>query len=81
MDVNEPRPRSRGNGLRQAQEQGNIVRKVFNCIVDDSALVQGSKKSTRDGIPKWIAAGRIRLFVPLFGSSTLALRALSETRQ
>ncbi|KAG8624953.1 hypothetical protein KVT40_006704 [Elsinoe batatas] len=66
MDVNEPRPRSRGNGLRQAQEQGNIVRKVFNCIVDDSALIQGSKKSTRDGIPKWVAAGRIRLFVPLF---------------
>lgn len=69
MDANAPRPRSRGQGLRSAQEQGNVVRKVFNCIVDDSALVQGAKKSTRDGIPKWVAAGAIRLFVPLFGSS------------
>jgi len=34
--------------------------------VDDTALVQGAKKSTRDGIPKWIAAGQIRLFVPLY---------------
>ncbi|PSK50398.1 hypothetical protein B9Z65_342 [Elsinoe australis] len=66
MDANAPRPRSRGQGLRSAQEQGNVVRKVFNCIVDDSALIQGAKKSTRDGIPKWVAAGAIRLFVPLF---------------
>ncbi|KAJ4374029.1 hypothetical protein N0V83_002768 [Neocucurbitaria cava] len=40
-------------------------RKVFNCIVDDTALVAGVKKSTRDGIRKWISQGAIRLFVPL----------------
>ncbi|RMZ72335.1 thiosulfate sulfurtransferase [Pyrenophora seminiperda CCB06] len=40
-------------------------RKVFNCIVDDTALIAGVKKSTRDGIRKWIAQDAIRLFVPL----------------
>ncbi|KAF1941569.1 hypothetical protein EJ02DRAFT_404377 [Clathrospora elynae] len=41
------------------------MRKVFNCIVDDTALIAGVKKSTRDGIRKWTAQGAIRLFVPL----------------
>ncbi|KAF2030330.1 hypothetical protein EK21DRAFT_100544 [Setomelanomma holmii] len=40
-------------------------RKIFNCIVDDTALVAGVKKSTRDGIRKWVAHGSIRLYVPL----------------
>lgn len=40
-------------------------RKVFNCIVDDAALIAGVKKSTRDGIRKWVNQGAIRLFVPL----------------
>ena len=40
-------------------------RKVFNCIVDDTALIAGVKKSTRDGIRKWVGQGSIRLFVPL----------------
>ncbi|KAL6712572.1 hypothetical protein ACN47E_000449 [Coniothyrium glycines] len=40
-------------------------RKIFNCIVDDTALVAGVKKSTRDGIRKWISQGAIRLYVPL----------------
>ncbi|CAA9965271.1 hypothetical protein PTNB73_07503 [Pyrenophora teres f. teres] len=40
-------------------------RKVFNCIVDDTALIAGVKKSTRDGIRKWILQDAIRLFVPL----------------
>lgn len=40
-------------------------RKVFNCIVDDTALIAGVKKSTRDGIRKWIAQDAIRLYVPL----------------
>jgi len=53
--------------MPRAQENMEPVpRKVFNCIVDDTALVQGAKKSTRDGIPKWIAAGQIRIFVPLY---------------
>lgn len=41
------------------------TRKVFNCIVDDTALIVGVKRSTRDGIRKWISSGAIRLFVPL----------------
>ncbi|KAH9868603.1 hypothetical protein J1614_007675 [Plenodomus biglobosus] len=40
-------------------------RKVFHCIVDDTALIAGVKKSTRDGIRKWIAQAAIRLYVPL----------------
>ncbi|OCK77840.1 hypothetical protein K432DRAFT_418372 [Lepidopterella palustris CBS 459.81] len=40
-------------------------RKVFNCIVDDTALIAGVKRSTRDGIRKWVTNGAIRLFVPL----------------
>ncbi|KAL5117687.1 hypothetical protein ACEQ8H_004435 [Pleosporales sp. CAS-2024a] len=41
------------------------TRKVFHCIVDDTALIAGVKKSTRDGVRKWIAQGAIRLYVPL----------------
>ncbi|KAF1350136.1 hypothetical protein BDV97DRAFT_377261 [Delphinella strobiligena] len=41
------------------------VKKVFNCIVDETALLAGAKKSTRDGIRKWITNEQIRLFVPL----------------
>jgi hypothetical protein len=40
-------------------------RKVFNCIVDDTAIIAGVKKSTRDGIRKWISQDAIRLYVPL----------------
>lgn len=40
-------------------------RKIFNCIVDDTALIAGVKKSTRDGIRKWVAQGSICLYVPL----------------
>jgi hypothetical protein len=40
-------------------------RKIFNCIVDDTALIAGVKKSTRDGIRKWVSQGSIRLYVPL----------------
>lgn len=43
------------------------TRKVFNCIVDDSALVAGVKRSTRNGIRQWVKNGHIRLFVPLHG--------------
>ncbi|CAI6337779.1 unnamed protein product [Periconia digitata] len=61
-----PRPRPDGGRLRAPErtpEQSK--RKVFNCIVDDTALVAGAKKSTRDGIRKWISQDAIRLFVPL----------------
>ena len=44
------------------------VRKVINCIVDDTALIAGAKKSTRDGLRKWVAHGAVRLFVPLYST-------------
>lgn len=66
MRTTPARPRSRGHVPQRAQETEPVAKKIFNCIVDDTALVQGAKKSTRDGIPKWIAAGQIRLFVPLY---------------
>lgn len=42
-------------------------RKVFNCIVDESALVAGVKRSTRNGIRQWVKNGQIKLYVPLHG--------------
>lgn len=44
------------------------IRKIFNCIVDDSALVAGVKRSTRNGIRQWVKNTQIRLFVPLHGA-------------
>ncbi|KAF2148802.1 hypothetical protein K461DRAFT_231919, partial [Myriangium duriaei CBS 260.36] len=69
MNQRASRPRSRGQGTLDPQESGVVSAKVFNCIVDETSLIQGAKKSTRDGIPKWVAAGRIRLFVPLYALS------------
>lgn len=40
-------------------------RKLFNCILDDTALIAGLKRSTRDGVKKWVNSGSIRIFVPL----------------
>lgn len=48
------------------------TRKVFNCIVDDSALVAGVKKSTKNGIRQWVRNGQIRLFVPLHALDELS---------
>ncbi|KAF2438815.1 hypothetical protein P171DRAFT_371281 [Karstenula rhodostoma CBS 690.94] len=58
-----PRPRPDDSRLRPAPEPP--TRKIFNCIVDDTALIAGAKKSTRDGIRKWTTQDAIRLFVPL----------------
>lgn len=41
------------------------ARKLFNCILDDTALIAGLKRSTRDGVKKWVNSGSIRVFVPL----------------
>lgn len=63
-------PRSRPvsqHGASPAVGQPQQGRKVFNCIVDDTALVAGVKKSTRNGIRQWVKNGQIRLFVPLHG--------------
>ena len=40
-------------------------RKRFNCFVDDTALIAGLKRSTRDGIKKWVNNGSIQVYVPL----------------
>ncbi|GAB7358462.1 hypothetical protein MBLNU230_g2526t1 [Neophaeotheca triangularis] len=47
------------------------ARKIFNCIVDETALVAGVKKSTRNGIRQWVQNGQIRLFVPLYALEQL----------
>ncbi|KAF2209410.1 hypothetical protein CERZMDRAFT_107212 [Cercospora zeae-maydis SCOH1-5] len=41
------------------------ARKIFNCIVDDKALVAGTKRATRHGIPQFVRNNQIRLFIPL----------------
>ncbi len=53
------------------------TRKVFNCIVDDSALVAGVKRSTRNGIRQWVKNGHIRLFVPLHGMRSPSIRDIA----
>ncbi|KAF2837022.1 hypothetical protein M501DRAFT_938500 [Patellaria atrata CBS 101060] len=47
------------------------TRKMFNCIIDDTALIAGVKRSTRDGIKKWVNNGAMRLFVPLYTLESL----------
>ncbi|KAK0929226.1 hypothetical protein LTR29_017156 [Friedmanniomyces endolithicus] len=56
------------------------TRKVFNCIVDDSALVAGVKRSTRNGIRQWVKNGHIRLFVPLHALEQLSRQKSAGTR-
>ncbi|KAK3630192.1 hypothetical protein LTR56_017606 [Elasticomyces elasticus] len=56
------------------------TRKIFNCIVDDSALVAGVKKSTRNGIKQWVKNGQIRLFVPLYALEQLSRQKLVVSR-
>ncbi|KAI5196055.1 hypothetical protein AUEXF2481DRAFT_2610 [Aureobasidium subglaciale EXF-2481] len=60
------RPRSGDASVATPRTIEPPTKKIFNCIADDSALLAGAKKSTRDGIRKWIANGQIRLFVPLY---------------
>ncbi|KAK8170776.1 hypothetical protein BKA80DRAFT_287265 [Phyllosticta citrichinensis] len=55
-----------GPGHGRPHKPDTPVRKIFNCIVDDFAFLAGVKKSTRDGIRKWINNGAMRLFVPLY---------------
>jgi hypothetical protein len=60
-----PRANASPGRMRPPVQQQAPARKVFNCIVDDTALIAGVKKSTRDGIRKWVSQGAIRLCVPL----------------
>jgi hypothetical protein len=68
-----PRPRPDEGRLRAAAPERTPEqpkRKIFNCIVDDTALIAGAKKSTRDGIRKWVTQDAMRLFVPLHSRCT-----------
>ncbi|KAK5130300.1 hypothetical protein LTR08_002223 [Meristemomyces frigidus] len=56
------------------------TRKIFNCIVDDTALVAGVKKSTRNGIRQWVKNGQIRLFVPLHALEQLSKQKNGTSR-
>ncbi|TKA82958.1 hypothetical protein B0A55_01547 [Friedmanniomyces simplex] len=56
------------------------TRKIFNCIVDDSALVAGVKRSTRNGIRQWVKNGQIRLFVPLHALDQLSRQKSAGNR-
>ncbi|KAM3415412.1 hypothetical protein BST61_g8938 [Cercospora zeina] len=56
-----PRPVSRQGTNAQIRP----ARKIFNCIVDDKALVAGTKRATRHGIPQFVRNNQIRLFIPL----------------
>ncbi|KXT12736.1 hypothetical protein AC579_8913 [Pseudocercospora musae] len=78
-----PRPRARPTSSHGAQTHTQTpgasrpaafrpARRVFNCIVDDSALVAGVKRSTRNGIRQWVKHGQIRLFVPLHALEELS---------
>nr|POE87002.1 hypothetical protein CFP56_64032 [Quercus suber] len=74
-------PRSRPTSQQSAQPYSvQPVRKVFNCIVDDTALVAGVKKSTRNGIRQWVKNGQIRLFVPLHALDQLSRQKNSSNR-
>jgi len=66
------RPASQHGAQPFTQAPAYPTRKIFNCIVDDTALVAGIKKSTRNGIRQWVKNGQIRLFVPLHGTFALA---------
>ncbi|KAF2275979.1 uncharacterized protein EI97DRAFT_62785 [Westerdykella ornata] len=59
------------NGDGTSPNPPAATRKIFNCIVDETALIAGVKSSTRDGIRKWVSQGAIRLFVPLYTISQL----------
>jgi hypothetical protein len=63
----------RGN-MPQTTEQPPAASKLFNVIVDETALIAGLKKSTRDGVKKWVNNKSIRLFVPLHSEPTSALK-------
>lgn len=53
-------------------------RKVFNVIVDATALINGVRRNTRDGIKRWVNTGAIRLVIPMH--TLKQLNTLKETR-
>ncbi|KAK5171833.1 uncharacterized protein LTR77_003469 [Saxophila tyrrhenica] len=74
------RPNSQHGASPHMRPTGPAERKIFNCIVDDSALVAGVKKSTRNGIRQWVNNGQIRLFVPLHALEQLSKQKGAQNR-
>ncbi|KAK3719451.1 hypothetical protein LTR37_004309 [Vermiconidia calcicola] len=74
------RPNSQHSVPAHMRPTAPAGRKVFNCIVDDSALVAGVKKSTRNGIRQWVNNGQIRLFVPLHALEQLSRQKNATNR-
>ncbi|KAM0717620.1 hypothetical protein Q7P37_007472 [Cladosporium fusiforme] len=68
------------HGNASVAMQPHQSRKIFNCIVDDTALVAGVKKSTRNGIRQWVKNGQIRLFVPLHALDQLSRQKGASNR-
>lgn len=54
-----------GNDMPTKSHGLTTTRRIFNCFVDDTALIAGLKKSTRDGIKKWVNNQATQVFVPL----------------
>lgn len=75
MTIQQHHPNPRGSAL-PPPEKRMASRKLFNCILDDTALIAGLKKSTRDGVKKWINNGSIRIYVPLH--SRLGIELLQD---
>ncbi|KAF2721769.1 hypothetical protein K431DRAFT_223396, partial [Polychaeton citri CBS 116435] len=74
---------SRPGSRRGPNMNGTVAqpsRKIFNCICDDSALVAGVKRSTRNGIRQWVKNGQIRLFVPLNALAQLDKQKQATTK-
>lgn len=65
--------------MPQNTETPLVQRKLFNCIVDDTALIAGLKKSTRNGIKQWVNNESIRLFVPLHSTLAVKQRSANST--
>ncbi|KAK6435338.1 hypothetical protein LTR95_008473 [Oleoguttula sp. CCFEE 5521] len=68
------------HGPPKSAAQQSPSRKIFNCIIDDTALVAGVKKSTRNGVRQWVKNGQIRLFVPLHALEQLSRQKNASTR-
>jgi hypothetical protein len=68
---NSDRPRFHADGFIQQHRLHSIepIRAALKCIVDDTAFILGLKKSTRDGLRKWVSMSAIQLFIPLYSKS------------
>jgi hypothetical protein len=54
-------PRS-GHAQQPRARAPTLQRRMFNCIVDDTVLIAGTKTNL---LKKWVVRGDVRIFVPL----------------